>query len=106
MSRPPRIVLDVAAQAHDEVVDRASVGIFAQSPDLFEHRLPRHRLSFVLDQVAEDVGFHERQRKYLIANADLEQVEVYRYVAERETGWRRRHGSRFNRRRAQPLAAP
>ena len=47
MPRPAGFLLDVPPQPHDEVVDRARVGIFVHAPDVFEHRLARHRLAFV-----------------------------------------------------------
>ena len=35
--RTLRIILNVAAQAHDEIIDGASVGIFPQAPDFLEN---------------------------------------------------------------------
>src|SRR5262244_804631 len=32
----PRVILDVAAQPHDEIIDRARVGILVQSPYLLQ----------------------------------------------------------------------
>jgi len=38
--RMRRLRLDVAAQAHHEIIDGARVGVLVQAPDVFEHGLP------------------------------------------------------------------
>ena len=58
MPRFGGVVFDVTAQANDEVVDGPRIGIFVQTPNLFEHRFAGDRLSFVLYQVPEDVHLH------------------------------------------------
>ena len=45
-----RLLLDVAPQPDDEVVDGARVGVLVHAPDVLEHRLARHRLAFVRDR--------------------------------------------------------
>jgi len=84
MARVSRILFDVTPQTHDEVIDRPRIGVFMQAPNLFQHFLARHRPILVLDQITQDVGFHQRQRKYLIANMQLEAIEMHRLVAESE----------------------
>jgi len=51
--------LEVAAEADDEVVDGAGVGVFADVPDVFEDFLAGDDFAGAIDQVAEEVGFHE-----------------------------------------------
>src|SRR5437762_10766400 len=63
-----------------------------QVPDLFQHLFPRYRLAVVLDQVTQDVRFHERQRKGLVPDVQLETIEIDRLVAKCEyvlSSWRR-----------------
>ena len=84
--RRPRLLLDVAPQPDDEVVDRARVGVFAHAPHVLEHRLARDGLAFVRDQVAQQVGLHQRQRQRALADAQLQRVEVDRLAGEACTG--------------------
>ena len=92
MPRPRRIIFDIAPQPHNEIVDGARIGVFVQAPDIFKHGLPRHRRAFVLDQVTEDVGFHQGQRELLAPDVKFKKVEVNRLLAECESalglGWR------------------
>src|SRR5262249_32284168 len=60
-----RIVFDVPPQPHDEVVDGPRIGVFMQTPDLFQHAPARDGLAFEADQVAQEVRFHQSQRKDL-----------------------------------------
>ena len=46
--------------------------------------LARHRLALALDQVAQQVGLHQREWKHLVAHVQFQQVEVDRLVVERE----------------------
>ncbi len=84
MPRLGRVVFDVAAQAHDEIIDGARIGIFMQAPDFLEHGLARDRFAFVLDQIPQYIHFHQSQGKDLIAHAQLEEIEMDRFVAESE----------------------
>src|SRR5579871_199446 len=99
-----RIVLHISPKAHDEVVDGPRIRVLVQAPDFFQHGLARHRLSFALDQVLQDVRFHQGQRKYLVAHVQLQQVEMDRLFSEAigplRFGWRRSVGNRC----AEPLA--
>src|SRR5690348_16657668 len=61
--------LDVLAQPDDEVVDGARVGVLAEAPDVLEHRLAGYRTPLVVDEIAEQVGLHQRQRQRAIADA-------------------------------------
>src|SRR5579862_2626785 len=53
------IVFNIAPQPHDEVVDRPGVGVFVEAPDFVQHFLPGYWLALMLDQVAQDVCFHQ-----------------------------------------------
>ena len=63
MPRAARLVFDVAAQPDDEVVDRAGVGVLVQRP-----RPPREwpcatpACPSCCDEIAQQRGFHQRQR--------------------------------------------
>src|SRR5207237_3073164 len=81
--RTRRLFLDIPPQAHDEVVDRARVGILSQSPHTLEHRLARDGLALVLDQETQQVGFHQRELQRAVANRELQRVEVDRAACER-----------------------
>ena len=76
MFRLRRILFQVAPQAHDEVVDRARVGVFVQVPHVFEDRLSRHRLAGVLHEVLQQIAFHLRQVILLVADVQLERFEI------------------------------
>ena len=82
MARTRGIVLDVAPQPHDEVVDGAGVGVLAQSPDLLQHVFARDGFALVLDQVTQDVGLHQREWIDLAADAHFEQIEMHGFLAE------------------------
>ena len=51
--------LEVAAEADDEVVDGAGVGIFVDVPDVFEEFFAGDGFVGMVEEVAEEVGFHE-----------------------------------------------
>ena len=42
-----RIAFDVAAQAYDEIIDGAGVGILVQTPDVFEDRFARNNATAI-----------------------------------------------------------
>ena len=84
VARPRRLLLDVLPQPRDEVIDRARVGVFAQVPHVLEHVLARDGLAFVLHEVAQQVGLHQRQRISLAADLQLLGVEVHGLVREAE----------------------
>ena len=78
-----RIVLQVAAQPDDEVVDGARVGVLVQVPHVLEDRLARHRLAGVLQQVAQQVASITVRWYGAVADAQLQRVEVERVAGER-----------------------
>src|ERR1700730_7122511 len=53
VTRARGIVLDVAPRTHDEVVDRARIGVVAQAPHLFEDRFARHRTTLTLHEITK-----------------------------------------------------
>ena len=83
MFRLRRIRFQIAPQAHDEVVDRARVGVFVEIPDILENRLARHRLAGVLHQVLQQIAFHLRQLILLVADVQLERFEIELLPRER-----------------------
>src|SRR5689334_21274715 len=82
MPRSRRFVLDILPQTNDKVVDSASVSVFAQAPDIFEDRAARNDAPVVVDQIAKQLGFHQRQMHGLLTGPKLQRVEVDRLVAE------------------------
>src|SRR6185436_6530946 len=90
---PRGVVFEVTPEANDEIVDRSCVRSLVEPPDFVEHHLAGYRLALVLDQESENVGFHQGQRKSLVANAELQKIEMHGLVAECEgLFWFRRHG--------------
>ena len=72
------------------MIDGARVGVLAQVPDVFQDALPRHDPSFPLNQVAQQVGFHQRERVDAVAHPDLLGFEVDGPPGEGEpVRWRR-----------------
>ena len=84
MSRAGRFCLNVAAQPHDEVVDRACIRIFVEIPHLFQDLSARNRPPAVTNEVAKKLCFHERELKRLLARAQLEFLKIHGLVAEGE----------------------
>ena len=56
----------------------------SKAPHLFQHALAGNGFAFVLNQVAENIGLHESQRKCLFADPELQKVELHRFVTKRE----------------------
>src|SRR3984885_1019994 len=54
-----RIVLDITAQAHDEVVDGARVRVLAHAPHLLQQLLARNAAPLMPHQVAQQVSLHD-----------------------------------------------
>ena len=76
------VVFEVTAQAHDEVVNGAGVGVFAHAPHFLQHTLARYGFAFVLDQEAQDAGFHQRQRIDFSRGVHFQKIEVDGFFAE------------------------
>src|SRR5271154_1013627 len=53
------ILFDVAAEADDEIINGAGVGVFVQAPDIFEDGLARDGIAVAADQMAQKLGFHQ-----------------------------------------------
>src|ERR1700728_3347868 len=78
------VFFDVAAEADDEVVDGARVGVFMQAPDVFEDGLARDGAAFAANQVAQQLGFHERELDRGVVDAKFQRSEIYRLAVERK----------------------
>ena len=76
------IVLDVAAEADDEVVDGSGVGVFADVPDLFEEGFAGDDLAGTIGKVAEEVGLHDGEVSGAVRGDQLEGVEADGAVVE------------------------
>ena len=100
------IVFDITPETHDEIIDGARIGVFVQAPHFIEHALAGNRLSFVLDQIFQDIQFHQCERKHLVAHAQFERGEIDGLAAEFErSGGFDRWGGRVADRPDQPLPA-
>jgi len=80
---------EVAAEADDEVVDGAGVGIFFDVPDVFEEFFAGNDLAGMVEEIAEEVGLHEGEVDGFVVVADFEGVEIDGATGEGE-GWLRR----------------
>lgn len=76
------VVLDVASEADDEVIDGAGVRILVDTPDLFEDVLAGDDLTFVFGKVAEEVGFHEGEVGDAVGGDKFEGVKADGAVVE------------------------
>jgi len=76
MTRIGRLLLDIPPQPDNKVIDSASIGVFAHTPDLFEHGFPRNRLPLMLNEKPQQVRLHQGQRQRLVADMQLERIEV------------------------------
>src|SRR5436190_10462064 len=84
VTRRGRIILDVAPQTHDEVVDGARVGVFVHTPHVLENGFAGDRPPAVLHEVAEQACLHGRQCEAIVTAGQLERVEVDHAVREAE----------------------
>src|ERR1039458_3824656 len=76
------VVLDVAAEADDEVVDGAGVGVFADVPDLFEEGFAGDDLAGAVGEEAEEVGLHDGEAAGAVGGDEFEGVEADGAVVE------------------------
>src|SRR5262249_51843453 len=84
------LLLNVAAQPDDEVIDGARIGILPHAPNLLQHGFPRNSLAFVANQVAKEVRLHQRQLQRAVSDVQLESVEVHHLSREKVTVLTRR----------------
>src|SRR5215216_2769679 len=79
MPWPRGLVLNILPQTHDKVINRPRISIFTQSPNILEYQASRHNLSFVIDQVTQQLRFHQREMyDCLLTRSQLERLEVDR----------------------------
>src|ERR1700727_3642249 len=76
MLRIRRIVLDVAPQSHDKIIDSAGVGILVQSPYFLENLFTGDDVAVVAYQVTQQLRFHQRQMNGMAPGAQLKRSEV------------------------------
>src|SRR5215813_12448541 len=82
MPRSRGFVLDILPQTHDKIINRSRICIFAKSPNILEYHTPRDDLAFMIDQVAQQVRFHQREMYSLRAGTQFEGFEVDRLPTE------------------------
>src|SRR5919106_449227 len=61
MPRAGWFLFNILPQSHNKIINRPRISILAQAPDIFENRTARNDLSFMIDQVAQQISFHQRQ---------------------------------------------
>src|SRR5690242_11726345 len=84
MSGIPRIVLDIAPQPHDEIVDGAGVSVLVQPPHLFEEIFARDNFAVVAHQVAQKFRFHQREMDRTSPSPEFEGPEIDRLAGKRK----------------------
>src|SRR5271156_2229700 len=70
------VFFDVAAEADDEIVYGAGVGVFVQAPDVFEDGFAGDGAAFAADQVTQELGFHEGELDRFVVGAQLKRSEI------------------------------
>src|SRR5258705_12560118 len=59
MFRLGGIVFNILPQTYDEVIDGPRVGILVEPPHIFKNCLPRHNIAFMLNEVTQQLRFHQ-----------------------------------------------
>ena len=75
MVRVGRVVLDIAAQSDDKVIDSPSVGVFMNAPDLLEDLLAGDDLTFPIGKISQQIGFHQGQVGNAVRGDEFQGVE-------------------------------
>src|SRR5271170_6286155 len=70
------VFFDVAAEADDEIVYGAGVGVFVQAPDVFEDGFAGDGAAFAADQVTQELGFHEGELDRFVVGAQLKRSAI------------------------------
>src|SRR5215469_4885361 len=76
------VVFDVAAEADDEVVDGAGVGVFVDTPDLLEDLFAGDDLAFTVGEVTKEIGLHDGEVGSAVGGDELEVIEADGAVVE------------------------
>jgi len=76
--------LNVAAEAHYEVVNGARVRIFMEIPNVLQDSFARNWPAAIAYEVAQKLCFHERELEHLAAAAQLKVGEIYGPIIEME----------------------
>ena len=78
------IFFNVPAQTHNEIINGAGIGVFSQSPNLFEYGFTRNDSAAIANQVAKQFSFHDRQPRNRPFCSELEIYEINGAAAKRE----------------------
>src|SRR5260221_694989 len=84
MLRTRWIFFDVPPQPHHKVIDSPRIGVFVQSPHIFQNRLARNHPIFALHQIAQQLRLHHRQMDRISQRAQFQLPEVNRLAAKTE----------------------
>ena len=76
MLRLARVFFEIAPEAHDEIINRPRIGVFVQSPDIPEDRAARYGATLVLDQVTQQLRFHQRQLDGAVLCTEFQRSKV------------------------------
>src|SRR5579871_2671459 len=85
MPRMAGIVLDVASEANHKIIDRTSIGIFVQAPDLFQNLFSGDDAAVVAHEMPQEFRFHQSKLDGGAARTQFEGSEIDGLAAKRET---------------------
>lgn len=66
------VIFDIFTEADDEIIDGPGVGVFVDVPDRFEDRFAADGATLILDEVAQEAGFHLGERDAFAFGDELE----------------------------------
>src|SRR5579862_3714344 len=70
------VILDVAPQPDDKVVNGASVGIYVQPPNFLKNRLTSNDATAIANQMPQQFRFHQSQLDHISIDSQFELAEV------------------------------
>ncbi len=70
------VILDVAPQPDDKVVNGASVGVYVQSPNFLKNRLASNDATAIANQMPQQFRFHQSQLDHISIDSQFELAEV------------------------------
>src|SRR5579872_1017677 len=76
MFRLGRIVFNVTPQTHDEIIYRASVSVFMQSPDFFQNCFARNNSAAVANQMTQQFRFHQSKLDRVPLDSQFELAKI------------------------------
>src|SRR5579872_7343486 len=71
-----RIVFNVTPQTHDEIIYRAGVSVFMQSPDFFQNCFARNNSAAVANQMTQQFRFHQSKLDRVPLDSQFELAKI------------------------------